>query len=225
MIAVSPRFRIFVVAGLAICVAGAALAAAAVNRERIWFVGKCWGNGNPVSECSCTFSALGELPENYRGLAVSWAHDTGTAYAGAVMYLVAAEAPRVTLGKKLNTNEPRKTVQAWVWNVVRAIGWAPLRKAAPAVAANLAPAAAVVPVAYDAGTEFTKARSALDRHCRGGSTFMTQVNETRDAAEKIAREFALGTMELATDTVAGTVRESGNAAARLWAWARSWVWN
>lgn len=222
----SRRTKILLFVGLLTCVASASLAG--VHRERISFVGKCWGNSNQISECLCTFNALEELPDNYRRLAISWAHDTRTAYAANVMYLIAAEARRAAVSRIKNTwdtSDTKKTIQAWVWRVASVIGWVALREAAPTVAANLAPATAVLPVVYDAGAEFVRARSILDQHCQNGETFIVQVNKTREAAESAAAELASGTMDIVVEAGSSTVRTSTTAAQRLWGWLKSWIRN
>ena len=69
----------------------AAVTAAYACRERVTFVERCLRNGNQLTGCWCTFNALQELPENYRVLATSWAHDGGVTYASQLLTLAAWE--------------------------------------------------------------------------------------------------------------------------------------
>jgi hypothetical protein len=69
----------------------AAVTAAYTCRERVTFVERCLRNGNQLTGCWCTFNALQELPENYRVLATSWAHDGGVTYASQLLTLAAWE--------------------------------------------------------------------------------------------------------------------------------------
>ena len=75
-----PSRRAALLAVAAMCVLVAA-GLAAVRREQIAFSATCWSNGNALPACVCVYNALDDLPGNYRDLAVSWAHDSGTAFA------------------------------------------------------------------------------------------------------------------------------------------------
>ena len=209
-----------------VCVAVAALAA--VRREQIVFTAKCWGNGNALPVCACVYNAMAELPANYRSLAVSWAHDSGTAYAAGVMTLVAAETWRVAsarLERLVNIADRKEAIRAWVWKTADTIGWMALREAAPTVAASLAPVAAALPIVDDALGELAKAQAVVGRHCGTGKAFLVQVYETRAAAaEKLDALTAL-TIEAATTvaTVGQVTAATGvTATARAWGWVRSW---
>jgi hypothetical protein len=196
-----------------------------VRRDQVVFAAKCWSNGNRLPACVCTYNALPELPTNYRGLAASWAHDAGSAYAAGVMQLVAAETWRVSsakIARLVNIGDRRQAIRAWVWRIADATGWAALQQAAPAVASYLAPVAAVLPLVDDAIGEFSRAQEVLGRHCGTGKTFLVQVYETRKAAAEKLEALAALTMETAKDAGVATAETSANMAVRLWGWARSW---
>jgi hypothetical protein len=223
-IAAVSRTRILLLAGLIICVGSAALAA--VHRDRLRFVGKCWGNGNQLSECTCTFNALQELPENYRSLAVSWAHDNRTAYAVNVMYLIVAEARRAG-GNRIkgiwDTSDTKKTIQTWVSGVGKVLRWTASGTDVATVAWNLA--AEILPVAYDATAEFLNTQTILASHCGRSQSFIVQINNARVEAEKIASALAIGTLDVAVDAGYRTIHTATTAAQRLCGWLTSWVWN
>jgi hypothetical protein len=214
--------RILLLAGVIACLASGSFAA--VHGEQIFFVGKCWRNGNPFSECRCTFNALKELPDNYRRLAVSWAHDNRTGFAVNVMYLIVAEARRVG-GNRIkgiwDTSDPRKTIQAWVSGIGTVLRWAGSGIEVTTVAMNLA--AEALPVVYDASAEFVKTRSILAGHCGRDDTFIVQVNNAREEAEKIAAKTISGTIDVVTDVTSNTLAPTAGAVDQLWSWLKSWM--
>jgi hypothetical protein len=206
-----------------VCVAIAALAV--VRREKIAFTAKCWSNGNGLSACACVYEALSELPLNYRNLAASWAHDSGTAYAAGVMRLVAAESWRVAsaqIERLAAIADRREAIRAWVWKTADVVGWMALREAAPTVAAGLAPVAAALPVVDDALGEIARASAVMDRHCGTGRTFLVQVYETRKAAEEKLAALAALTLEAASAAGQATATSSAATTAWTWNWLRSW---
>lgn len=166
---------------IAILATGLTLAAAAwVERERVVFVGKCWSNGNGVTECHCTYTALDELPPNYRDLAVAWAHEKGSAYAASVAYLVAAEAWRIGAKRLRRTTAGEiksRTARWWIRAVGTKLGWIALRHVAPTTASILAPVAVAAPLVNDAVNELATAQRVLGRHCGTGDTFIVRLND------------------------------------------------
>lgn len=218
-----PSRKILLLLVVAGCIPVAALAAA--QRERIAFTAKCWANGNGLPACVCTYNALSELPANYSTLAVSWAHDSGTAYAAGVMQLIAAETWRVGSARfeRLATFRDREeAIRTWVWRTADAIGWAALKHAAPEVAGKLAPVAAVLPLVDDALGEFANAQEVLGRHCGTGKTFLVRVYETRRAAAEKLEALTAATVEATRGTGIAAAETTAGLAARLWGWVSSW---
>jgi hypothetical protein len=204
------------------CIPAVALAAA--QRERIAFTAKCWSNGNGLPSCVCTYNALVDLPANYRSLAMSWAHDSGTAYATGVMQLIAAETWRVgsvRFERLANFRDREEAIRTWVWRTADAIGWAALKHAAPEVAGKLAPVAAVLPLVDDALGEFAKAQDVLGRHCGTGKTFLVRVYETRRVATEKLEALTAATVEATKGAGIATAETTAGLSARLWGWAKS----
>lgn len=159
-----------------------------LQRERIAFVGKCWGNGNNFGACHCTYNALPELPDNYRDLAVSWAHTSGTAYAAGVAYLVAAETWRVgakQLRQTADISDKGKILRRGMRMIAEKIGWLALQQMAPAAASVLGPVAAAAPLVSDAVNELATAQRVLGRHCGTGETFIVRLNERIQAVAQL----------------------------------------
>jgi hypothetical protein len=107
-------------------VALAATLAGYLQRERVYFVSKCYANGNNLLGCSCTFSALPKLSGNYQDLAKSWAVDPAGVYARSVLCAVAAEALKATTGlsKELfGKATDTKTYSSWLRAATRGVGW------------------------------------------------------------------------------------------------------
>ena len=136
-----------------LAVALAATSVAYLERERVYFVNKCYANGNNSFSCSCTFSALPKLSANYRDLAMSWAVDPGGAYARSVLYAVAAETLKATtglskelFGKAVDT----RTYSSWLRAAAQSIGWPQTKQviegAAQVLVTTKAATTVVVPV-------------------------------------------------------------------------------
>jgi hypothetical protein len=219
---VSLKSKYWLLAGLIAAVAGALMVA--LQHNRAWFVAKCWNNGNQLSECFCTFDALAELPDSYRRLAASWAHDDSTTYAANIGYLVVVEAQRIgssQIKAIFEAKDREKTINAWTWRVGKAMGWAALQQAAPKVAAKIGPLAAVAPIAYDAGSEFLKARSVLDRRCGRSETIIVRIERAKEEAEKAAGMIMTGAADVVVETTSVTASATATAAERLWKWVKS----
>jgi hypothetical protein len=200
-------------------------AAGIARREQVAFAARCWANGNRLPACVCTYNALAELPANYRALAVSWAHDSGTAYAAGVMQLAITETWRVgsaRIARMGSAAEREQGIRSWVWRTGEAIGWTALQQAAPAVAAYAAPVAAALPFVDDALGEFANAQEVLDRHCGTGKTFLVRIYETRKAAAEKLEALATQTTGVALETGRATAEAGANLAARMWHWTKSW---
>jgi hypothetical protein len=223
-----PSRRTALLAIVAMCVLVAA-GLAAVRREQVAFAARCWNNGNLLPSCVCVYNALDDLPGNYRNLAVSWAHDSGTAFAAGVMRLVAAETWRVTaarLERLVSIGDRQDAIRTWIWKTADTIGWVALKQVAPTVAAGLAPLVAVLPIVDDAAGEFAKADKAIGRHCWSRPTFLARIYDTRTAAA--ARLEALTAVAL--EVAKGAAQTAGKASAetgatttvRVWTWVRSW---
>jgi hypothetical protein len=218
----SRRAAILILTALFVC--GTSAAVAAAHLERISFVGKCWANGNQLTECACTFDALGELPKNYRALAISWAHDTRTAYATTVMRVILAEFLRAgtTRIKDIWAAPDReKRIGAWVSAIATVLGWSSSGTDALSVAATLAAEAG--PIMYDVGADLLSARSTLDRHCARGESFVVRINKMRLVAEKVASELGTDTVDAAIRAGTPTVDVTMSAAQRFWLWLKSWT--
>jgi hypothetical protein len=215
---------------VAVAAAGILLAGlAAVRREQIAFAARCWNNGNTLSVCVCVYNALDELPANYRGLAVSWAHEAGTDFAAGVMRLVAAETWRVTsarIERLVNIGDRKEAISTWIWKTADAVGWMALKEAAPTVATGLAPIVAALPIIDDAVGEYSKAESAIGRHCRAPKTFLGKVYDTRLAAADKLDTLTAATIEVTTEAArsAGkaTTETGATTTVRMWTWVRSW---
>jgi hypothetical protein len=221
----SKRTVLLAVAALAVVIAGLAV----IRREQIAFTARCWGNGNALPACACVYNALGELPGNYRDLAVSWAHDRGTAFAAGVMKLVAAETWRVTsvrLERLVSIRDRKEAIQTWIWKTADTVGWMALKEVAPTVAAGLAPLVATLPYLDDAVGELAKADTTIGRHCWRQPSFLTRIYQTREAAADKLEALTAATMEVAKAAggAAGkTTTETGViTTVRVWTWVRSW---
>jgi hypothetical protein len=199
---------------------------AALHRDRLAFVGKCWHNGNPFAECSCTYSALAKLPENYRDLAMSWAHDNRATYAVNIMYLIVAEARRAAgnKAKAMWDIGDAKTIQAWVSMVGAAVQWGGSHGDVTTAATRLAVEHGL-PIVYGASAEFLNARGTLDEHCGRGDTWIVQVNKARVEAEKIAASLSQGTIEVVKDSGSKAAVMSAGALLWVWSWLKSWIWH
>ena len=202
---------------------------AAMRRDQIGFAARCWGNGNALPACVCVHSALDDLPANYRALAVSWAHDSGTAYATGVMRLVAAETWRVAsarLERLVGIGDRKEAIATWIWKTADAIGWAALKEVAPTVAAGLAPLVATLPLVDDAVAELARADKAIGRHCWTHPSFLTRIYETREAAADKLEALTTVTLEAAkaASNAAGktTTETTVATTVRVWTWVRSW---
>ena len=219
--------RVALLAVAAVCIVVAALALA--RREQIAFTAKCWGNGNQLPVCACVYNALAELPGNYRALAVSWAHDSGTAYAAGVMQLVAAEAWRVVAARIEHVpsiGDKRDAIRSWVWRTADAMGWIALREAAPSVAAYLSSAATMLPVIDDAFAEFARAQAVVGRHCGRERTYLVRVYEARTAAGAKLEALTAVALDVAADAAqAGkaSAERGATTTVRVWTWVRSWL--
>jgi hypothetical protein len=202
---------------------------AALRREQITFTARCWGNGNALPACACVYNALDDLPGNYRALAVSWAHEKGTAFAAGVMRLVAAETWRVTsarLERLVSIGDRKQAIETWIWKTADAIGWMALKEVAPTVASGLAPVIASLPFVDDVVGELARADIAIGRHCSTQPTFLTRIYQTREAAADRLEALTSVTLEAAKAT-GGTVGKSTTATTvattvRVWTWVRSW---
>jgi hypothetical protein len=221
----SKRTVLLTIAALSVVVAGLAV----VRREHIAFTARCWGNGNALRACACVYNALGELPGNYRDLAVSWAHDRGTAFAAGVMKLVAAETWRVTsarLERLVSIGDRKEAIQTWIWKTADTVGWMALKEVAPTVAAGLAPLVATLPYLDDAVGELAKADTAIGRHCWRQPSFLTRIYQTREAAADKLEALTAVTIEVAKaagDAAGRTTTETGViTTVRVWTWVRSW---
>jgi hypothetical protein len=210
---------------LIILIAGMAV----LRREQIAFTARCWSNGNALPACTCVYSALGDLPGNYRALAVSWAHERGTAFAAGVMKLVAAETWRVAsarLEHLVSIGDRREAIATWIWKTADAIGWMALKEVAPTVAAGLAPVVSALPLVDDAVGELTKADRAIGRHCWTQPTFLTRIYATREAAADKLEALTVATLEAtkAAGKAVGrsTTEASVSTTVRVWTWVRSW---
>jgi hypothetical protein len=202
---------------------------AALRREQITFTARCWGNGNALPACACVYNALDDLPGNYRALAVSWAHEKGTAFAAGVMRLVAAETWRVTsarIERLVSIGDRKQAIETWIWKTADAIGWMALKEVAPTVASGLAPVIASLPFVDDVVGELARADIAIGRHCSTQPTFLTRIYQTREAAADRLEALTSVTLEAAKAT-GGTVGKSTTATTvattvRVWTWVRSW---
>jgi hypothetical protein len=202
---------------------------AALRREQITFTARCWGNGNALPACACVYHALDDLPDNYRALAVSWAHEKGTAFAAGVMRLVVAETWRVTSARLeglVSIGDRKQAIETWIWKTADAIGWMALKEVAPTVASGLAPVIASLPFVDDVVGELAKADIAIGRHCATRPTFLTRIYQTREAAADRLEALTSVTLEAAKAT-GGTVGRSTTTTTvamtvRVWTWVRSW---
>ena len=217
----SARAVLLLAAAAFILVAGLAV----VRREQIAFSARCWGNGNALPACVCVYTALDDLPGNYRDLAVAWAHDSGIAYAAGVMRLVAAETWRVSaarIERLVSIGDRKEAITAWIWKTADAIGWMALKQAAPTVAAGLAPIVAALPIVDDAVAELTKANEVIRQHCRTRKTFLDRFKETRQAAADKLEALTAVTLEVAKATGKTTAETGATTTVRVWSWVRSW---
>jgi hypothetical protein len=219
------RTALVAAAALIVVLSGLAL----LRREQIAFAARCWGNGNALPSCVCVYNALDELPGNYRALAVSWAHDSGTAYAAGVMRLIAAEAWRVSaarIERLVSIGDRKEAISTWVWKTADAVGWMALKQAAPTVAAGLAPVVAALPIIDDAAGEYNKAEAAIARHCWAPKTFVGRIYDTRLAAAERLEALTTVTLEVAKDAAKSTGKATAETGAtttvRVWTWVRSW---
>jgi hypothetical protein len=202
---------------------------AAARREQIAFAARCWGNGNALHACVCVYNALDDLPGNYRALAVSWAHDSGTAYAAGVMRLVAAETWRVSaarIERLVSIGDRKEAISTWVWKTADALGWMALKEAAPTVAAGLAPIVAALPIIDDAAGEYNRAEATIARHCWAPKTFVGKIYDTRLAAAEKLEALTAVTLAVAKDAAKAaskaTSETSATTTVRVWTWVRSW---
>jgi hypothetical protein len=101
-----------------------------------------------------------------------------------------------------------------------------LREAAPTVATGLAPIVAALPIIDDAVGEYSKAESAIGRHCRAPKTFLGKVYDTRLAAADKLDTLTAATIEVTTEAArsAGkaTTETGATTTVRMWTWVRSW---
>jgi hypothetical protein len=219
------RTALLLVAAAGIIVAGLSF----LRREQIAFAAKCWGNGNSLPACVCVYRALDDLPDNYRDLAVSWAHESGTSFAAGVMRLVAAETWRVTaarLDRLVTIGDRKEAIKTWVWRTADTIGWMALKQAAPTVAAGLAPIVAALPIIDDAAGEYNKAEKAIGRHCWTRKTFLGRIYDTRLAAADKLEALTTATLEVAADAAKAAGKATSETGAtttvRVFTWVRSW---
>ena len=218
----SKRGALLAVAAMCVLVAAGL---AAVRREQIAFSATCWSNGNSLRACVCVYNALDDLPGNYRDLAVSWAHDSGTAFAAGVMRLVAAETWRVSaarIERLVSIGDRKEAIRTWIWKTADAIGWMALKQVAPTVAAGLAPLVAVLPIVDDAVGELTKADKAIGRHCWSRPTFLARIYDTRTAAAAKLEALTAVALEVATAAGQTTAETGATTTVRVWSWVRSW---
>jgi hypothetical protein len=177
----------------------------------------------------CVYNALDELPGNYRDLASSWAHDSGTAFAAGVMRLVAAETWRVSAARVerlVSIGDRKEAIRTWIWKTADAMGWMALKEVAPTVAAGLAPLVAVLPIVDDAAAELARADKAIGRHCWSRPTFLARIYDTRVAAAARLEALTTAVLAVASDAAQAAGKASAETGAtttvRVWAWVKSW---
>lgn len=197
----------------------AAVVSGAVLRERAVFMSRCVTNGNAFTSCWCTFEALPDLPEDYRAVAVSWAHDSHMVYAGNVTMLAAREFMsvwRAQLRSLSNYRSKREAARSYVRSGAVAMGWAAATTAAPAVAAKLTPWLVIAPATYKFGSNVTRARAAMGRHCGGVDTFFVRLDDARSKFERASRELAAASGTVVLNTIEATAETAATASISMW---------
>jgi hypothetical protein len=189
-------------------------------RDRGEFLARCVGNNNAVSACWCTFNALPELPDQYRVVAVSWAHDSSITYAGSVMTLAVSEvasAWRTQLRPLPDWSSKRKATHSLIWSAATAMGWTAAQQAAPVVAAKVAPWLIMAPATYHVGSRFTRARAAMGRHCGGVvDTFMVRVENARLQLERSSAQVSAAARGTTIDLIEAAATTAVTTGTSVW---------
>lgn len=195
--------------------------------DRAIFVGRCSFNGNNPLVCSCTHSALPDLPLVYREAAISWSHQSSAEYAQTIM---SAAAWRVLnhstdIDKKVVDDLRSQGLQEWIQKAAEKTGWRAAKKGLKKALGKVALPVTVGSIVYFEGKELVAANTAMQRACGTRPHYLYRSAQMQQALEETARSTWQRTREASGKTIEVTV-EAGTG---VWDWAkeqsrRLWPW-